>query len=247
MITDSSLADKIFEICKFVYQGKRGIYLEAGANDGISYSNTLRLEKELGWTGILVEPGVPAYDLLQQNRPGNLNFNFALTESESQKLLAGTFSSGSLLSSAHSELRYRDIAKLTHKFRGVARLRAFMKLRPRVTLIEIEAQTLDRVTDLSGHSKIDLLSLDVEGYEFNALLGLKRHRPEIIVVETRSHNVWEINTLLLSRGYVLLGDISAVLTGMEIPEHADLVWVDSNNSQKLNLVAEAVALLRQRN
>jgi hypothetical protein len=141
-------------------------------------------------------------------------------------------------------LRYRDIAKLTHKFRGVAKLRAIMKLRPRVTLINIKAQTLDRVIDLSGHSKINLLSLDVEGYEFNALLGMKRHRPEIIVVETRSHNVWEINTLLLGRGYVLLGDISAVSAGTEIAEHADLVWVDSNNSQRLNRVVEAVEFLR---
>jgi len=244
MISNFSLADKIFEICKYVYQGAPRIYLEAGANDGISYSNTIRLEKELGWTGILVEPGIPAYELLQQNRPGNLNCNIALTESESQKYLAGTFSSGSLLSSAHPELRYRDIAKLNHKYRGVAGLRALMNFKPAVSLIEIKAQTLDQVIENSKLPKIDLISLDVEGFEFNSLSGLKKYRPGIVVVETRASNIWEISSLMTHRNFLLLGDITCEVAGIEFAEHRDFVWADSSDHNLIIKVVEALSFLR---
>jgi hypothetical protein len=33
-----------------------GFFIEAGAHNGVEASNTLYLEKKLGWTGILVEP-----------------------------------------------------------------------------------------------------------------------------------------------------------------------------------------------
>ena len=32
------------------------LFFEVGANDGITQSNTLEIEKKLNWTGILVEP-----------------------------------------------------------------------------------------------------------------------------------------------------------------------------------------------
>jgi hypothetical protein len=46
-----------------------GTHLEAGANDGESFSNSLYLEREYGWTGILVEAVPELYKkLLTKNR-----------------------------------------------------------------------------------------------------------------------------------------------------------------------------------
>jgi hypothetical protein len=39
-----------------VKQGKKGFFVEAGALDGEVASNSLKLEKDYGWTGLLVEP-----------------------------------------------------------------------------------------------------------------------------------------------------------------------------------------------
>ncbi|XP_076042253.1 protein Star-like [Oratosquilla oratoria] len=48
---------------------KRGFFLEAGALDGQYLSNTLYLEHELGWKGLLVEPNVLSYrELRKKNR-----------------------------------------------------------------------------------------------------------------------------------------------------------------------------------
>ncbi|XP_069193549.1 protein Star-like [Procambarus clarkii] len=41
-----------------------GFFVEAGAYDGERASNTLRLEKELGWTGLLIEPNHESYSKL---------------------------------------------------------------------------------------------------------------------------------------------------------------------------------------
>jgi FkbM family methyltransferase len=51
--------------------------------------------------------------------------------------------------------------------------------------ISVRARSLSNLLDRHNIKKIDLLSLDVEGYEVQALLGLdmKRHRPTYILVE----------------------------------------------------------------
>ncbi|KAB7507993.1 hypothetical protein Anas_00609, partial [Armadillidium nasatum] len=41
-----------------------GTFIEAGAYDGETFSNTLNLEKELGWSGLLIEPNPLEYQLL---------------------------------------------------------------------------------------------------------------------------------------------------------------------------------------
>jgi FkbM family methyltransferase len=49
--------------------GKRnGYFLDSGASDGISESNTYMLERKFGWTGICVEPNDAYFRQLQRNR-----------------------------------------------------------------------------------------------------------------------------------------------------------------------------------
>lgn len=45
-----------------------GFYVELGANDGVSQSNTLLLEKKFNWKGVLVEPNNENYLKCVQNR-----------------------------------------------------------------------------------------------------------------------------------------------------------------------------------
>lgn len=43
----------------------KGFFVEVGAYDGEMNSNTLYLELELGWTGLLIEPDDQNFDILQ--------------------------------------------------------------------------------------------------------------------------------------------------------------------------------------
>jgi FkbM family methyltransferase len=52
-----------------IYRGKRnGYFVDVGAYDGITISNTFHFEKELGWTGICVEPLPNVFPKLVLNR-----------------------------------------------------------------------------------------------------------------------------------------------------------------------------------
>ena len=241
------LAEKIFIICKSAFESKPGVYVEAGANDGFRYSNTVRLQNELNWNGLLIEPSARAFDELSINRPDNINLNYALVGNYQIKSLSGTFSSGSLQSSAHEDLKYRDVAILRHRIRGIARLRKLIGLRPKIFESSVPASTLDALLDQSGSPHVNLLSLDVEGYELETLKGLSRHQPDILVIETRENSFTEISILLLKQGYILVGDITTdpieVNEIEKIPEHRDLIWVHGKQLELVSKVALSISNL----
>ena len=45
-----------------------GVFIEFGAYDGVIFSNTHLLEKQFGWTGILIDPIPNHYESMKQNR-----------------------------------------------------------------------------------------------------------------------------------------------------------------------------------
>jgi hypothetical protein len=52
---------------------RKGFYIELGANDGVSQSNTLLLELLFGWRGVLVEPVSSLFEELRHNRSRRRN------------------------------------------------------------------------------------------------------------------------------------------------------------------------------
>src|SRR5579872_2283862 len=52
-----------------IFKGKKsGFFIEIGAHDGISFSNTYYFEKYFGWTGICIEPNADIFNKLKENR-----------------------------------------------------------------------------------------------------------------------------------------------------------------------------------
>jgi len=55
-----------------------GFFVEIGALDGISISNTMFYEKSLGWRGILYEPDPDSFGgMLKVDRPNSIKVNMA--------------------------------------------------------------------------------------------------------------------------------------------------------------------------
>lgn len=51
------------------FHGKRGgVFVDIGAYDGVTFSNTLMLERDRGWRGICIEPLPDIYAQLRKNR-----------------------------------------------------------------------------------------------------------------------------------------------------------------------------------
>jgi FkbM family methyltransferase len=184
---------------------EHGFFVEAGANDGLAESNTLLFERHRNWTGILIEPVPQLAERCRSNRPDAIV--------EQVALVAFDYGSPTI------RLHYSDLMSLVDGARGTEEEDAhWAELGFRTTgnspdprmprTLEIQAEPLSAVLDRHRVSHIDLMSLDVEGYEPSVLRGLdlRRHRPTFIVVEAWSEE--EIDGLLMAR-YDKLGRLCA--------------------------------------
>lgn len=158
---------------------KRGYFVEAGANDGVSQSNTLYFEKYRGWRGLLVEPVPELFEKCRKNRPKCAVENSALvSRNYHEPRVAMRYCN--LMSTVKGALKTEE-AELRHMRDGCAA--------QNIGTYEFDApaRTLSSILTERGIQKVDFLSLDVEGYEADALLGLdfNVHRPSWMLVEAR--------------------------------------------------------------
>lgn len=164
-----------------------GIFVEAGAVDGISQSNTLYFEKYRNWKGLLIEPVKELYEQCVKNRPGALCENYALVSKnhKASDLLIYTATSTKnnfpfTMSSAKGAFTHHGKAK-THATRGIEMYFSEHSLQKQ----KVKTSTLSKLLEKHSIQKFDLLSLDVEGFELEVLKGLdlEKHKPEFILLE----------------------------------------------------------------
>ena len=95
---------------------KKGFFIEAGAYDGEMFSNTLYLERRLGWTGLLVEPNPDAFsELVLKNRRAHL-FGHCLStqrrpevvEFDASGLLGGIINDGKRMTTGNEFIGFSD-------------------------------------------------------------------------------------------------------------------------------------------
>lgn len=158
---------------------RNGFFIEAGANDGKSQSNTLMLERRRGWKGLLIEPVSALFTKCREFRTQCHVVQAALVPFGYAENAIEINCCG-LMSSVSGAMK-SDEATARHIAIGAEEQR----LQPYVETVP--ARTLSSILDELGIAKVDLLSLDVEGFEANALRGLDftRHAPTYILVEER--------------------------------------------------------------
>jgi FkbM family methyltransferase len=178
---------------------KDGYFVELGANDGITQSNTKHFELHKGWRGVLIEPSPNQFKILKKSRSKRSQFyNFACVgfdyPYETVKLLYSNLMTVALQGR-------NDIQDPKAHAKGGER---FSK--KEITFeFEVKARTLQSIlNEANSPAVVDLLSLDVEGGELEVLSGIDFNRTNFkhILVETRS--IEELTTFLQSKNYVLL-------------------------------------------
>lgn len=158
---------------------QKGFFVEAGANDGVSQSNTLYFEKYKKWRGILIEPIPELADKCRINRPRCITENYALVPFDFRE--------------PHVEMRYCNLMslvkgamkseeeELTHVKKGCG----FQNVE--TYEIRVPARNMTYILDQHSIPKIDLLSLDVEGFELSVLKGIDfdKYKPSFLLIEAR--------------------------------------------------------------
>ena len=173
-----------------------GFFVEIGARDGIISSNTLFFERELGWTGLLIEPNPTEFERIAANRPNCIRLQAAVCN-ETQTLhfvltndVGGIyeFMSKSFLAQWHPNINVKQLPPIL--------CLPFWKIFASPVLVHVR--------------HIDLFSLDVEGAELTALYTFPFDRISVSVwlIEQDQHNVTKnrlVRTLLGMYGYQSVG------------------------------------------
>ena len=175
------------------FKGKVGRFLDVGAFDGCTFSNT-RYLAELGWSGVCVEPSPIAFRWLMQNYHGNAHValvNAAIGESPSlSKFWVNTTDTYSADAMSTFEASHR--AKFqSHPFR------------------EMWAAIITWDLLLAGHpGPFDFVNIDVEGMNERVLAAMPL-RPQMVCVE--ADPIGSVNTMkwdlakLGLKNYLMIG------------------------------------------
>lgn len=167
---------------------REGFFVEFGATDGISLSNTKCLEERLAWRGILAEPARCWHERLRKNRSGAIDTRCVWTQT------------GQALS--FNEVKVPEFSTV-HSFSDKD---LHATSRRSGTLYPVETVSLEDL--LSTHSapeNIDYLSVDTEGSELPILssFDFSKYRIAVITVE---HNYTperhKLHELLAGNGFV---------------------------------------------
>jgi FkbM family methyltransferase len=162
---------------------RNGFFVEFGATNGRTHSNTWLLESQFGWRGILAEPARIWHDELKSNRACTIDTRCVWKASDEVLKFTET---PRLENSSISSL-----TKPTRKLRG--------------TTYDVTTITLNDLLEThDAPAVIDYMSVDTEGSEFDILGALNFDRWSFRAISVE-HNYApqrdDIKTLLESEGY----------------------------------------------
>jgi FkbM family methyltransferase len=184
-------------ILNTLFKGRNaGVFVEVGCIDGRCLSNTLTFE-ERGWSGLCVEANARYIDLLRKNRPNSIICHCAAGAHDEESVPFGANSRDSLPTldpSQEAGFRSRHGASYT----------GFEKQ-------TIGLRRLDGLFKEHGFTAIDIVSIDIDGSEVDALRGidLTVYRPSVFVIEASSPDGEStLDGILAPQGYVKVYQVS---------------------------------------
>lgn len=162
---------------KKYFNNKNGFFIECGANNGYVQSNTFHYEYCMDWKGILVEAIPELARQCEYLRMNSRVYNCAL--------VSESFSGDSIT------MRYAGLMSLVKGIKDKETEDAWIgrgAMREGIENayeVKVPVRTLTSILDEVVPARIDLFSLDVEGYELEVLKGLdlEKYRPDYILIE----------------------------------------------------------------
>jgi len=162
---------------------KGGFFLECGAADGETLSNTLLLEMKYNWTGLLIEANPSTYRGIRERHRNVYSLNVCLSPSSHPQSLKFTVVEDNL----RSKLGEVAVGNVT------------------VT----QCLPLYTVLLAIGNPTVHYLSLDVEGVEHSVLSSVPWDKVDIkvLTVETSHSSRPAIKELMMKAGYRVHADL----------------------------------------
>jgi FkbM family methyltransferase len=179
------------------FRGKRGgVFVEIGAYDGETFSNTLFYERTMGWNGLCIEPLPSAYAKLAARRHAACeNVCVADFEGEAEFLEAddkGPYEK--MFSGLNANFDAVHVKRLEYTTGQITR--------------KVPVTRLSTLLEKHGLFHVDYMSIDTEGSEFAILSELDFNRFHVSVLTVEDNTYGErIPKLMAQKGYDLFARI----------------------------------------
>ncbi len=182
----------------FFKNRKKGVFVDIGAHNGMTYSNTLFFEKELDWQGICVEPLPERFVELQQNRKCVCI----------QGCISDFDGFGQLLMVSSPFVNTEMLSGLLHKYdpRHLERVHIEIeRFGGSYQIIDVKCYLFNKIMQENNITHIDFLSIDTEGGEYEILCSIdfSKYKIDVIAVEDNYKDP-RFSSFLAQKGYILV-------------------------------------------
>lgn len=181
-----------------------GYYVELGANDGVSQSNTLYFERYKNWKGVLVESTPHNYLKCLSNRSKDnyIACNACVSFDYKDRFVEILFSN---LMTSFLGLESDIQDPISHANAGTQ----FLGGEERVFSFGAVAKTLNQIlTEANAPQRIDFLSLDVEGVEIEVLKGVDHSHFRFQYLCIECQDLEKLKSYLQQYDYELIEQLS---------------------------------------
>ena len=182
-------------ILRKVFEGaEKGFYIDVGAHHPQRFSNTYYFYKQ-GWRGINIDAMPGSMKSFRRSRPGDINLEVPVSSTK-QAMTFYMFDEPALNGFSERLAEQRSAGAQAYRI---------------VSTETLETSTLAQILGehLPQGQRIDFMSVDVEGLDYDVLLSndWSRFRPAIVLVEILNSSLeelrnHEITRLLNANGYV---------------------------------------------
>jgi FkbM family methyltransferase len=171
-----------------------GTFFDVGAFHPITISNSYHFEKN-DWACYLFEANPNNIPLLKQVRKNV--FHYAISDEDKDSIEFNVVTLGGDWTASYSAITISEEYE-----------RIFGRVDPScITKVNVPLRTLNTIikNEIPDLSRIDIMSIDIEGGEYNCLKGLdiEKYKPKVIVIEIANSEDKTISNYLKTFGYRL--------------------------------------------
>jgi FkbM family methyltransferase len=173
---------------------QNGVFIDIGAHDGKSCSNTLFFEKFRNWTGICIEPGIEEFKSLTEFR-NSININACISDYDGESEFTYIEGYSNMLSGLSESYNYLHKNRIDNEVKNHG---------GQINKIKMPVYKLQTILDKYSIYEIDYCSIDTEGTEFNIIksIDFKKTNIKVFSIEN-NYNDNSIKDYLEPLGYSL--------------------------------------------